>query len=140
MQPYVIALIQPLAESEQQSRNLFDTFRVGRFIYRYIGLRSLHSLHPMLCCLSPLATFEFSNNFFKKKIGREISILAFTTDWIFKIFSVSLSKLFRAKSQPMRFAAATTNLIFKARFIHRLNLYKKVYIHNLDNRKRFVKW
>jgi len=76
---------------------------------------------------------------FQKKIGREISILAFTTDRLFKIFSVSLPELFRAKSQPMFLAAATTNLIFKARFVHNLNLYKKVYIQNVKNRTRFVK-
>ena len=39
----------------------------------------------------------------------------------------------------MFLAAATTNLIFKARFIHSLNLYEKVYIQNLKNRTRFVK-
>lgn len=39
----------------------------------------------------------------------------------------------------MFFAAATTDLIFQARFVHLLNLYKKVYIPNLENRIQFVK-
>lgn len=35
--------------------------------------------------------------------------------------------------------AATTDLIFQTRFVHILNLYKKVYILNLENRMPFVK-
>jgi hypothetical protein len=51
---------------------------------------------------------------------------------------------YHAKPQPSRAlgafaAAATTNLFFRPGFLHNLNLYKKVYILNLENGSGFVK-
>ncbi len=67
MQPYVGLINSSLAESKQQSLNLFDTLRVGRFAFHRIGLRSFYSLYPRLHYSSPSATgrkFRFAHECF----------------------------------------------------------------------------
>jgi hypothetical protein len=59
------------------------------------------------------------NFFFKNKIGRESFNFSFHDRLNIINYSVALLQFTHAKSQPLRFATATTSLIFQARFIHK---------------------
>lgn len=77
MQPYVGSIDSSLAESKQQSRDLFDTFSVGKLFSDFIWLRShsfasSYAANPLF--VGRFGDFRVFKQLFKKKIGREISI------------------------------------------------------------------